>query len=81
MTTLNFDITKFLEAERPKYDVKMFGDPHRMAMKIVNDDEFQSVHNYQVVGRSAQGAENWKTIRYTNEDATSVGNKGTIYTN
>ena len=53
MAMLNFDVTKFLEAERPKYDVKMFGDPHRMAMKIVNDDEFQSVHTYQVVGEKA----------------------------
>ena len=28
----------------------MFGDPHQMAMKIVNDDEFQSVYTYQVEG-------------------------------
>ena len=53
MAMLNLNITKFLEAERPKYDVKMFGDPHRMAMKIVNDDEFQSVYDYQVVGEKA----------------------------
>ena len=50
---LNFDITKFLEAERPKYDVKTFGDPYRMAMKIVNDDEIQSVHDFQAVGEKA----------------------------
>ena len=53
MAMLNFNIAKFLEAERPKYDVKMIGDPHRMAMKIVNDDEFQSVHTYQVEGEKA----------------------------
>ena len=44
---------KFLEAKRPKYDVKMFGDPHQMAMKIVNDDEFQSVYTYQVEDENA----------------------------
>ena len=49
MVMMYFDIMKFLEAEQPKYDVKMFGDPHRMAMKIVNDDEFQSVHDFQVM--------------------------------
>ena len=48
MAMLNFDFSKFLEAERPKYDVKTFGDPYRMAMKIVNDDEIQSVHDFQV---------------------------------
>ena len=53
MEMLKFNITKFLEAKRPKYDVKMFGDPHQMAMKIVNEDEFQSVHAYQVVGEKA----------------------------
>ena len=37
--TRDFDFSKFLEAERPKYDVKTFGDPYQMAMKIVNDDE------------------------------------------
>ena len=46
---LNFDFSKFLEAERPKYDVKTFGDPYQMAMKIVNDEEIQSVHDFQVV--------------------------------
>ena len=30
MAMLNFDVTKFLEAERPKYDVKMFGDPYQV---------------------------------------------------
>ena len=53
MPMLNFNITKFLEAERPKYDVKTFGDPYRMAMKIVNDDEFQSVYDYQAVSEKA----------------------------
>ena len=53
MEMLNFNITKFLERERPKYDVKMFGDPYRMAMKIVNDDEIQSVHDLQVTGEKA----------------------------
>ena len=48
MAMPNCNIMKFLWAKRPKYDVKMFGDPHRMAMKIVNDDEFQSVQIYQV---------------------------------
>ena len=28
---------------------KTFGDPYQMAMKIVNDDEFQSVHDFQAV--------------------------------
>ena len=27
---LNFDVTNFLEAERPKYDVKMFGDTYQV---------------------------------------------------
>ena len=27
MEILNFDFSKFFEAERPKYDVKTFGDP------------------------------------------------------
>ena len=49
MAILNFDFSKFLEKERPKYDVKMFGDPYQMAMKIVNDDEIQSVHDFQTV--------------------------------
>ena len=49
----NFDITTFFEAERPKYDVKMFGDPYRMAMKIVNDDEAQSVLDFQALGEKA----------------------------
>ena len=53
MAMLNYNIMKFLEAKRPKYDVKMFGDPHQMAMKIVNDDEFQSVYTYQVEGEKA----------------------------
>ena len=30
MAMLNFDVTKFLEAEQPKYDVKMFGDPYQV---------------------------------------------------
>ena len=30
MAMLNFDVTKFLEAERPKYDVNMFGDPYQV---------------------------------------------------
>ena len=41
MAILNFDFSKFFEKERPKYDVKMFGTPYQMAMKIVNNDEFQ----------------------------------------
>ena len=49
MAILNFDFSKFLEVERPKYDVKMFGDPYQMAMKIVNDVEFQSVHDFQTL--------------------------------
>ena len=49
MSILNFDFSKFLEAERPKYDVKTFGDPYQMAMKIVNDDEIQSVHDFQAI--------------------------------
>ena len=53
MTIRNFDITKFLEAERPKYDVKTFDDPYRMAMNIVNDDEVQSVHDFQALGEKA----------------------------
>ena len=53
MAMLNFDFTKFLEAERPKYDVKTFGDPYRMAMKIVNDNEIQSVHDFQAVSEKA----------------------------
>ena len=48
MAMLNCNILKFIEAKRLKYDVKMFGEPHRVAMKIVKDDEFQSVHIYQV---------------------------------
>ena len=53
MAIRNFDITKFLAAERPKYDVKTFGDSYRMAMKIVNDDEVQSVHDAQALGEKA----------------------------
>ena len=49
MAILNFDFSKFFEKERPKYDVKMFGTPYQMAMKIVNDDEFQSVHDFQIL--------------------------------
>ena len=49
MAILNFDFSKFFEKERPKYDVKMFGTPYQMAMKIVNDDEFQSVHDFQTL--------------------------------
>ena len=49
MAILNFDFSKFFEAERPKYDVKTFGDPCQMAMKIVNDDEIQSVHDFRAV--------------------------------
>ena len=50
---LNFDFTKFLEAEQPKYDVRTFGDPYQMAMKIVNDNEIQSVHDFQAVSEKA----------------------------
>ena len=49
MAIHNFDFSKFFEKERPKYDVKMFGTPYQMAMKIVNDDEFQSVHDFQTI--------------------------------
>ena len=49
MAMLNFVFSKFLEAERSKYDVKTFGDPYQMVMKIVNDDEIQSVHDFQAV--------------------------------
>ena len=38
-TMLNFDFSKFLQAERPKYDVKTFDDPYQIAMKIVNVDD------------------------------------------
>ena len=64
MAILNFDFSKFLEAERLKYDVKMFGDPYQMAIKIVNDDEIQSVHDFQTVSEKVsitdliEGAEN-----------------------
>ena len=44
---------KFLEAKRPKYDVKTFGDPHRIAMKIVNDERFSTVYTYQVEDEKA----------------------------
>ena len=53
MAMLNYNIMKFLQAKRPKYDVKTFGDPHRMAMKIANDDEFQTVYTYQVEDEKA----------------------------
>ena len=46
MAILNFDFSKFLEPKRQKYDVKTFGDPHQMAMKIVNNDKIQSVHDF-----------------------------------
>ena len=58
---------------------RRFGDPYQMAMKIVNDDEIQSVHDFQAVSekgehhRSARGAENRNPTRYTSEDDTSVG--------
>ena len=48
MAILNIDFSKFPEAERPKYNVKPFGDPYQMAMKIVNDEEI-SVHHFQAV--------------------------------
>ena len=53
MAILNFDFSKFFEKERPKYDVKMFGTPYQMAMKIVKDDEFQSAHDFQAVSEKA----------------------------
>ena len=63
MTMLNYNIMKFLEAKRSKYDVNMFGDPHQMTMKIVNDDEFQSVHTYQVEGEKTNVTDLFKVRR------------------